>query len=1062
MLTVYKASAGSGKTFRLVAEYLKLLLARPQNHRHILAVTFTNKATAEMKARIVEHLGLLAAEQATPYRELLQNETALPEGEIGARAARSLNDLLFDYSRFQVSTIDKFTQRVLKSFCREMGINPGYVLETDNELLIAEAADRLVAGLDANAGLRAWLESFVEDKINNSKSFDIAYDLRSLGKELFRERLQERMKILELFFEREENAREYLGMLNGIVRSFTKSLRERAAALVAAYRSRGFTAEDFSYGMNGVAGFLEKAAGGTVGWPPGARVMKAAAEPGGWVARGSRQYAGLLALATGQLQPGLAAMMQTLEPSERNYHTANTILSEWYTAAVLNDLYRELNSLGRERAVLPLAGSNLLLRGVIDGSDTPFVYEKTGDTIHHLMLDEFQDTSVLQWANFKPLMENSLASGKKNLVVGDVKQSIYRWRNSDWNLLGSQIFADFSQFPVKAVSLEGNYRSGREIVDFNNRLFSLLPSVMAAWGEEEFNGDAGFLEPLEMLYRDAEQQPAVPADFPAGFAGICHWMGDPKEFAARTLEKLLSQVRALQELGFRAQDIAILVRKKEQGAAVVRHFLAASGLPGNEGCNLRMVSGDSLLLGSSPGVSFIIHWLKYFMDPDNLLVCTVLLHLYNNCLLPPDRDNDQETPGSWSPGIDIASDFRACFGRPLDDLEPLLAVSSLDEKITRLCAAFRLFSIESELPFLQLLIDKAAEIKPQLRGDVAGFLEWWEEKGRETAVQVNEETDAIRLLTIHKAKGLQFKAVLIPFFDWRVIENKKNILWVQPAAAPFNRAPLVPVSFAKSLRLTWFEEEYRQELFNMLVDNLNLVYVAFTRAISVLWVNLPSEGAAGTMGPLLKKALAGLSPEPAEACGPGEWQEFRQGKMPHPGSPQPAVEKGGPATWHFTEYAGRLRLRSLGDDLPGESGVNRRNYGNQVHALLAMIRTEEELEPACRRALAAGMVHPGEMPEISRQIGEMFSHPVATGWFSGKYRVFTETELLTPLLTLRPDRIMIRDNHAVVVDYKTGDPGREEHLRQVRQYVAVLRQAGYSKVEGYLWYLRHNQLIGVV
>ncbi len=1068
MLTVYKASAGSGKTFRLVTEYLKLLLAGDQNHRHILAVTFTNKATAEMKERIVDQLYNLAAGKESPYREVLLEETGLAEGELAARASVSLSNLLFDFSRFQVSTIDKFTQRILKAFCREAGINPAYELETDNDLLIAEAADRLIAGMGENPRLQRWLRSFVEDKIRNNRSFSITYDLTSLGNELFREQLQDKLRVLEEFFAPEENSHRYLEILNDIVYRFAGTLKQQSAGLVGAYTRAGFTAGDFSYGDRGVAGFLEKTAAGEVPPSLGIRVMKAAADAEGWVAKSSKKQEALREFTAANLVPGLQQLVRYYSENSRNYFTAKVILSEWYTAAVLTDLYKELANLGRDRGILPLSGSNLLLKGIIDGNDTPFIYEKTGNIIGHLMLDEFQDTSGMQWSNFRPLVANSLSQGKKSLVVGDVKQSIYRWRNGNWNLLESGIFSDFRNFPVQEKSLKENYRSGREIVDFNSRFFGVFLQVMADYGQAHFTG-VDFQAPLRELYRDVVQKPATKQGKPAGFAGICRVDATGEEFTERTLEKLVEQVRQLQDRGFRAGTIAILVRRKEQGVWVVRHFLREASLPGNRDYNLKIVSGDSLMLGSSPGVGFIIHWLKYLIDSDDRLNRAALLHLYNNYVRPvpglqcPGAGGLSPGMAGWNLTSASLGEFDTLLVPLFSGIENQLAISSLDEKITRICATFGLFDLTAELPFLQVLIDKASEMNGRLNGDVPGFLTWWEEEGQKVGVTAGGETDAIRLLTIHASKGLEFEAVLMPFCDWKLSENKNNILWCTPVVSPFNMAPLVPVAYSGTLGTTWFDQEYRQEFFNILVDNLNLLYVAFTRARSVLWVSLPARGASGTMAALVNEALPGSFPQMPGACHATDgWEAFTTGEIPAFPDPQAAPRDLPETRWHFTDYSGRLRLKTLsGDFLEGlEKGITRKNFGKQVHALLSQIKTREDVEPACKRALAAGMVQPREFDLIREHVGKMIAHPVAVEWFSGKLKILTETDLLTSSLTLRPDRIMISGDQAVIVDFKTG-MRNPEHENQVRQYTGVLRQTGFREVKGYLWYIRDNRLLEV-
>lgn len=1062
MLTIYKASAGSGKTFRLVVDYLKLILADPLAYRHILAVTFTNKATAEMKERILEHLGRMANDRESRYMETIMEEMGYPEGEIRERASRALGNLLFDYDRFSVSTIDRFTQRVLKSFTRELGVNPGYQIETDSELLIAEAADRLIAGVGKNKRLQRWLESFISDKINNNRSFTIEKDLTSLGGELFRERLQERLHLLTAFSGEGENDRSYLELLYKVINGFESTVRKMASALVAVYKAEGLEMDDFPYKGGGVGNFLEKTAGGVMPEEITVRPRGASERPEAWVTRSHPRYNEILALATSRLQPGLQQLVSYFDEHSRSYNTAQVIASQWYTAAVLADLNREVATLSREKGILPLAGSNLLLRGVIDGSDTPFIYEKAGNTYHHFMLDEFQDTSVMQWDNFKPLVGNSLAGGFRSLVVGDVKQSIYRWRNSDWDILDRQVAEDFSGFPIRTGPLNTNYRSSPEVIAFNNAFFQSLPAfftepLIGVKAPEEY------VARLLGIYRDAVQLSPEREDAGAGgYVSVEELPGKGNDFIEVSLQRLTGQVRELYARGYKPSDIAILVRKKDHGSRIVSHFLSEATRPENKDLDLRVISADSLLLKSSPGVQFIIHLFRHLGDREDALTRAILVHLWKGftSLQPGEKDPQEAIFMGDSQG-----DFERLLVPLVAQVEAQMPTSGLDEMIIRVASLFRLTSLPSELPFIRTLADKASSLKLSSTGGIPGFLTWWEEKGSDTAVTVNEKTDAIRLLTIHKSKGLEFRVVLIPFLDWMTIDSQnKNILWCVPREAPFDRAPLVPVNYSDRLARTIFTDEYFREQFNMLVDNLNLVYVAFTRAAEVLWVNIPAQAEKKRIGYFVANALTLMAEGKSVVCRQeGEARIFSVGSMPRVTPSQEVPQREKPPVWEFHDFSGRLRLRTGSDDFFAISGggASGKNLGTVVHAILAGIRQGEELEKACRRALAAGDLQSSEVTTVKARLEAMLQHPEAGEWFRGKYRVMNETTLLTPQETLRPDRIMIAGDEAIVADYKSGELRPESHRKQVVRYCETLRSAGFKRVTGYLWYIRENELVKV-
>ncbi len=1064
MLTVFKASAGSGKTFR--TEYLKLVLSDRHAYRHILAVTFTNKATAEMKERILTQLAALATSGKTPYLEVLQQECGLTIPEIRTRAGAALGSLLFDFQRFSVSTIDKFTQRVLKAFNREIGINPDYLLETDTEMLVSEAVDRLISGIDKNRALLAWLEAFIEEKIRNNRSFQIEKDLKALGMELFRERLQTRMHLLTTFFKEKESDREYLKMVNGIVYGFENELKREAGEISETWIKHGFAADDFVYKGSGVAGFISKVARGDIPDTIGVRTLKAATSAEGWVSASHINRKEIELLAAEKLQPALASLLEYYEENSAGYFTAKVILSEWYTAAVMADLYSETAALAREKGILPLAGSNLLLKSVIDGNDTPFIYEKMGTNYHHFMLDEFQDTSEMQWENFRPLIANSMAGGYSSLVVGDVKQSIYRWRNSNRDILDLQIYNDFYGYPVKAETLGFNYRSCREIVEFNNTFFRLFSQKLSAY-DKLGEASTEMIGQMEKIYSDVAQQFAGKECDSGGFAAIEQLECGEESFEEVSMRRLVEQVRELYDKGFRADEIAILVRKNVQGAEIVRYFLEAAEQPENKGYNLRIISGESLLLRTSAAVQFIVSMFRHFIYRNDKLCKAVLLHLYKNYVEPCRNEDSQELhlqdPGNegWVAGDDVEQEFEAELSAMVLQVEEGMETIGIEDMIIRIASECGLFTMKSELPFIQTLADCAAGIRKAVSGDISGFLKWWDEKGMDAPVSVNEKADAIRLLTVHKAKGLEFKAVLIPFLSWRIVEGKgKNILWCVPSLPPFDKAPLVPVSFSDKLTKTIFAGEYYRELFNILVDNLNLVYVAFTRAVSVLWVNMPQNEEKERISTLVALALREMVISPENEDIPGGTGKYCFGSIPVKVSKPLVQEQEASFQWHFSGFSNRLQLRAGSDDfleVTGQ-GKSRKNSGKIIHAILSEIKRADDIVPVCRKALAAGILQPEELAGIEVKLKEMVSHPLAELWFSAEYQVFTETDLLAWGMTLRPDRMMISGDKAIVVDYKSGDLKLESHRRQVERYARTLLEAGFREVKGYLWYIRENEL----
>ncbi len=1071
MLTVYKASAGSGKTFRLVTEYILLLLKNPNNYKHILAVTFTNKATSEMKSRILRQLHLLASGQSSPMLENLMKEGSYSETFIRKQARQVLKNMLHDYNRFSISTIDAFTQRIIKAFNREMGISPQFSLELNDDLILAEAVDRLLARTDKDTQLRRWLVDFSREKITDNKSQQIEDDIKSLGKELFKEKFQLFFPAGEETPYTREKLKAFRSLLNKTISTYESTLRKKAAEGLRMIEEAGLEPDDFAGKSRGIGGFFEKmAAGEQPNVSP--TVEKCEEDTEKWAAAKSPKKEEIRALAQQKLQPLLHDILDFIHQNKTGYTTAFEVRRQIRMLGILTDLKEEIKTLLHEKGMLQLSGSNLLLSKIIGDSDSPFIYEKIGNHFRHFMLDEFQDTSSLQWNNFKPLVTNSLASGYSNLLVGDVKQSIYRWRNSDWNILARQINSDFPHSPPQEITLDTNWRSRKNIIDFNNAVFGALLQTFREFLLPGTNEE--FQKKFDTIYDSYKQEMA--REIPGEQGRVEVRFFEEENFSKTSARMLVEEVKQLQDQGLEASQIAILVRKNNEGTPIIETFLEASRKPENKDYNLSVLSNESLFLRSSPGVNFVIAVLRWLVDPGNQINQVALLHLWLSWLKP--RLNHPENPpgtnpaGSWQLTGDFEYHFEKELGPRTAQLREKVLLAAADETIMHICNDFGLFQIASEWPFLQTLIDQTASIKASISNDLSNLLYWWEEQGTKIAVNVNDEVNAVRLLTVHKAKGLEFEAVLIPGLDWSTSwqGNQAPILWCEPSAAPFNQFPLLPVKAGRNLEKTIFRDHYLEEKGNAIVDTLNLVYVAFTRAQSALMIHAPlprpkknsknNSDPGKSLNTLLKYALG---PETSPGFHP-YWNEekttFSLGRIPAFSAENTSGESEWISRYRFLDFSNRIRLRINSEDflITGEAGQSTRNKGKIIHEILSDITTRNDVKAACQKAVSEGKIDAGEAVSIGQMLSQSLERPLVKNWFNGSYRVINERELLTPDNLLRPDRIMISANKAIVVDYKWGEKVPGKYHQQVRQYAQILREAGFENVTGYLWYIHLNEV----
>ncbi|WP_340113853.1 UvrD-helicase domain-containing protein [Maribellus mangrovi] len=1082
MLTVYKASAGSGKTFRLVVEYLKLILDDPYNYKHILAVTFTNKATNEMKSRILEQLNLIANGKDSATIQQLQEETEYTEQFIRSRAQQVLKNILHDYNRYSINTIDSFTQKVIKSFNRELGISPNFTVELDTEMILEEAVQSMLARIGDDKNLLDWLREYSRERIEENFSQRLDADIKRLGTEIFKERFQEFFpEDGETVYTR-ENLNTFVKDVRKVKANFEAILKNKGNQAVSEMEKAELTPSDFSGGASRSIGkyLLKMAEGDQLELNTTMRNCSDDAEK--WVAQSKRNREEIVMIVEQHLQPVLQDIIFYFDQNFAHYNTALAVLKQIRTLGILIDLKEEIKELLHEKGILPLSDSNLLLKKIIGQSDSPFVYEKIGNYFRHFMLDEFQDTSGLQWQNFKPLVINSLAEGHDNLIVGDVKQSIYRWRNSDWNILAEKLYSEFTQGQLINETLQYNFRSDRNIIEFNNAIIEFLVAEFENRLFSDIENNDAHLQRFKNIYDSYTQQPGKKDAPETGF--IQANFLENEDFSTTSIAKLIEQVKTLQDQGISAEETAILIRKNSEGTKIIEAFLNAAKQPENKDYNLSVLSNESLFLNASKGVLFIVHVLELLIDPEDKIAKATLLFMWQSWLKPQlckkgivlnGQDEQQpslfDVPEEWKLKRDFEDEFELELREMMEKIRSKVLLASLDEAVTQIASLSGIFKLETELPFVQTLMDKAGELKSSLSNDLSNLLLWWNEKGYKTSVNVNEELSSIRLLTVHKSKGLEFKAVLLPFFNWNTEpgSNQLPILWCEPQSAPFNRFPLLPVQAGNTMRDSEFAPDYYEEKVNNYIDTLNLVYVAFTRAKSVLIVNSPeprlkkdgSEAASTSMDYLLFKSLQN----------PGIQQKYNTGldeehKVFEYGSVLANSESKNENNttvidkFYFNDFSERLKLRFSGEDflLESESQHSEKNMGKLVHEILSEIETSNDVSAACIKALKAGKINENELLKIEQTINENLGLDEVKSWFDGSFEILNEHDLLEKNMLLRPDRIMISGKTALVVDYKTGEKIPLKYNRQIERYAKTLKATGFEKVDGYLWYLSSNEV----
>lgn len=1078
MLTVYRASAGAGKTHRLTGEYLMLLFTHALAYRRILAVTFTNKATDEMKTRIIEELYNLASGRKSDYAALLASAYSLTEKEVREKARKILVTILHDYSAFNISTIDRFFQQTMRAFTREIGLQGGYGIEMDQELVLTEAIDHLLGELEQpeNKDLLGWLLRFAEDKIENGGEWNLRRDIMSLSREVFKESYKAFSEAVGQDIGDKQALELYKKELYSIIRSVESEAKRLGDQALTLLRNYGLQPSDFKGGSRSPVCFFEKLSCGEMKEPTATFVNLADNVDGCFtktMTPGLRQVIGCV------FEEGLNECIKNvlaLFDNLTSYYTAREIIRYYYTLGILTDVSRQIAAYREEKNVMLIADTTELLNKIIDGSDAPFIYEKTGTRVDHYMIDEFQDTSGMQWNNFRPLIEESLAHQYANLIVGDVKQSIYRFRNSDWKLLDEQIRKDFAGEQVREDTLMENWRSCRHIVEFNNTFFTAAPALLQHTYNETLETSSlddeertRFCTKLMEAYNGSYQQVPSPFRNKAGHVRVEFLSGEEeeKEWKKEALGQLPATLRRLQDNGYSLKDMAILVRTNLEGAAVADTLLAYKETHSDDGYKYDIISDEALFIGSSSAVRCMIAVLRYLKNPDNRTAEQMAVYSYL-VLIGQFRPADP----TWN-------------GFPEEIKKHLLLLSrqSLYE-ITE--GMFRLFADEfsdNEQVFVQAFLDMVSEYTQKESADLTRFLKWWDETGYRKTVATPDGQNAVRILTVHKSKGLGFKAVIIPFCDWEIDHKptKPVILWCQPRQKPFDRLHLVPVRYSQTLGKTIFAKDYFEEKLHAFIDNLNTLYVAFTRSKEELIVYAPrpkkineKTGEVDKIVSICDLLWAGLYTEVKDTCDgkplralPSSFDissgVFEWGEWWHPSTGK--KEKAGPEEIPMHRLCSvssddRLQLRLHGKEFFFDD--TRRKHGALMHEVLSRIRTRKDIAAAVESYRLAGIINKEEAGLLSLKLDGLMDTSETAGWYDGTARVLNEVDILFgPGLSRRPDRVMITEEKVTVVDYKFGERQDKRYHSQVRNYLKLIRQMGYQDVCGFLWYVELGKIEAV-
>lgn len=1060
-LTVYKASAGSGKTFTLATEYMKLVIANPEAYRSILAVTFTNKATEEMKLRIISQLyGLskLLPESET-YLKVIQDSLGMDRKQIAKRAHEALYNLLHHYSYFRVETIDSFFQWVMRNLAKELELSANLKLELNDREIERQAVDELIEGLSIGDKLLTWILDYIKGNIGEDKNWNVIGKIKRFGENLSKDFYKANEKQLRQKLEEEGFFERYLRQLEEVKRQAMEQVEQIAATFFDALDENGLTMDDFSRKKQGPWGYFEKLRTGACYEEYGVNSYQASAVDSvdAWFtkAKATPQNPAYHVVEE-MLRPLLEFAVEKMPQLLRVYRSVEVTKSNLSQLRLLGSIDQKIKEMNQDANRFLLSDTQPLLHALMESgaSDSSFIFEKIGTQLEHIMIDEFQDTSVTQWKNFKVLLDETMSHKESNnLIVGDVKQSIYRWRAGDWRLL-NDIEREFPRpsDQLRLRSLATNYRSDRNVIEFNNQFFVYAADKeYQAQKETEESG----AETLRQAYADVIQQ--VPESKPR--QGYVRIKLLPKEeyreamlaLTAETVDELISQ-------GASEGDIAILIRSNEIIRDVANYFLANRP-------QYKLVSDEAFRLDASTAVNTLVMALRLLCHQDDIVEAT-LSGYYHRLIM------GEETEESLPLPLEYTDHKEELMSMPLYDL------------VERLATIFRVHELKDQSAYVCAFYDQLDNYMEDGTGTVEDFLDAWDNNLHGKTIQ-SDDVAGIRLMTIHKSKGLEFAHVIMPFCDWPI--TKSHVIWCTPQASPFNELPLVPVDCSKSrLQDTIYEKDYHYERLQETVDNLNLLYVAFTRARQNLFVygkrdvsNIRSRLIQDCLPDVARTLegckLSGMDEEKTEpiVMEYGELDINRQRKAEKE-SDNVFLKPVNRLTIHPDTYPLKARFRQSNksrDFIKGDDEQSTRGeyiqLGVILHQVFSTIQTADDVESALSQLRIDGVLNAAPDEEKLREmLQRRLQTPKVKEWFSGQWEVYNERDILTvdeqsgEVKTYRPDRVMVNGTEMIVVDFKFAAQ-RPEHVSQVKGYMELLKRMSHLTVKGYLWYVYPNKIVTV-
>jgi len=1021
---IYQSSAGSGKTYTLVKEYISIILKSDNSNkfRQILAITFTNKAATEMKERVLDALLKLSKDADSSLMEDFIKSTGIKKPELKLKAQKTYKNIIHQYGDFNILTIDKFVHRIIRSFARELDLSLNFEIETDIDTFLQRSIGVLLNDIGSDVELTKYLIRFSEQLIEESGKGDIEKQLLRLTNILKNENT--RVPLAE--FEKHDLA--FFSELGKKVKASEKELKDKVSvsinSIIDLLNGEGLDISEFNGGLgrgwgNAIKKYLDKKelvlTDSNIGH----------CEEGKWYSASKEKLFSAIISAV-QFE------MEQLVNLNEELNFAKEFNKQLVGFSLLNSIHKILFKVKTENNIVFISDFNEIISKIVRNEPAPFVYEKIGARYKNYLIDEFQDTSSLQWTNLVPLVYDSLSEGHQNLIVGDAKQAIYRWRNGDVHQFVNlpRVEGDFTYldgintvFEHSSIreNLDNNYRSESSIIQFNNWLFEALAN------DEN--------EKIQQIYKGANQNEIKKE---SGFVNAKVIDKETENKAEAVCENVLKYVEQAKFDGFTDGDIAVLVRSKGDGMNIAE-FLKEQGYP--------VVSSDSIVLGSSKDVSFLISFLQAFGDNNNehaaikcidyLKADPSLTKVYDQWRIPNKKNN------YYTNGIDLEKYLAACF----EDFDKNYYLSlNLYDKIIYLIQSFKMNRYD---PYLDQLLNTVHHYLQRNTSSIHLFAEFYEKKKESITVNLGSVDNAIQVMTIHKSKGLQFPVVIIPFAKWsNTNPGMSDLTWIEHEKLKELDLPKYVTSLTKSsLKNYQLEKIAEEEEEEATLDNLNLYYVAFTRAVNRLYI---IAEAAKSKASVTNKIIDQIVNHPGFDSDKKEltWGELNQNKK---------IKASDQKTIKGTDVVSKRENLNLSLDrnahIEDVNTISEREIGIVVHSILSKVQTQEEVSQVADELETKGVLPISIKDEVVKLVNDVFGINQVSDWFNLEGEVFNEKEIISGDGHFYiPDKVIINGSKAIVIDFKTGKE-LKKHTLQITEYGNLLSEMGYSSVEKHLLYI---------